>query len=190
MPIKKPGKRPFAPWLKDHKALKGGHSKKNGVADLLLTPLIDMFVILVVFLIMNFSATGDLPIAAGIELPRASVILQREMAPAIDISPDTISVEGYKVGNTEEVLEDPDLRIAPMTEKLQELRKVEEMMNPGQPFVGNIIVNSHKDVSFKVVRKVMFAAADAGYTNVNFAVLQVGDADGGEGGGEGEAPAE
>lgn len=183
MPIKKPGKRPFAPWLKEHKALKGGAGKRNPSSDLLLTPLIDMFVILVVFLIMNFSSTGELPVAAGVVLPKASIDLMREQASSIDITEDSISVEGAKVGDVADVLNDPDLRIAPLTEKLQDLRKVEEMMNPGQPFKGNIIINAHKDVDFKVVRKVMFAAADAGYTNVNFAVLQTnGPAEGGEGG--------
>ena len=186
MPIKKPGKRPFAPWLKDHRALKGAHDHKNTVADLLLTPLIDMFVILVVFLIMNFSSTGELPIAAGIELPKASVDVMREQATAIDITERAISLEGVKVGDVEDVRNDPDLRIPELTDKLQELRKVDEMMNPGKQFKGNIIVNCHKDVDFKIVRKVMFAAADAGYTNVNFAVLQSNDG-GGEGEGEGEA---
>lgn len=189
MPIKKPGKRPFAPWLKEHKALKGGMGRKSGIADLLLTPLIDMFVILVVFLIMNFSSTGDLPIAAGIILPKASVTLQREQAPSIDISQDTITVEGYKVGNTDDIRNDPDLRIAALTDKLQELRKVEEMMNPGQPFKGNLIINSHKDIDFKIIRKVMVAAADAGYVNVNYAVLQSGE-EGEDGEAAGEAAPE
>lgn len=186
MPIKKPGKRPFAPWLKEHKALKGGAGKKNLASDLLLTPLIDMFVILVVFLIMNFSSTGELPIAAGIVLPKASIDLMREQASAIDITETDITIEGHKVGNVSDVKDDPDLRIPDLTDKLQDLRKVEETMNPGKPFKGNIIINCHKDVDFKVVRKVMFAAADAGYTSVNYAVIQSGGP-AGEEGGEGEA---
>ncbi len=187
MPIKKPGKRPFAPWLKNHKALKAGAGKKNGVADLLLTPLIDMFVILVVFLIMNFSATNELPIAKGITLPRASVHIQREMMPSVDISEESIAVEGARVGRTRDIREEQDLRIPALTDKLQELRKLEEQMNPGQAFKGELIINSHKDIDFKVLRKVMFAAADAGYTKVSYAVLETSDS---EGGGSEEAPSE
>ena len=175
MPVTKPGKRPFAPWLKGHKALLGSQGRRSGLADLLLTPLIDMFVILVVFLIMNFSSTGELPIASGIVLPKASVELQREQAPALDITEESITVEGFKVGDTDDVRSDPDLRIPMLTDKLQELRKVEEMMHPGQPFKGTLIINSHKDIDFKVLRKVMFASADAGYTNINYAVLQSRD---------------
>jgi biopolymer transport protein ExbD len=170
MPIKKPGKRPFAPWLKEHKALKGGGGKKTGVADLLLTPLIDMFVILVVFLIMNFSSTGELPIAKGVTLPKASVTQRLEQATTIDITDDTITLGGNRVADTDDVRENEDLRIPDLTSKLQELRKIEEGLNPGQPFEGNLIINCDKDIDFKIVRKVMFAAADAGYTNVNYAV--------------------
>ena len=85
MPIKKPGKRPFAPWNQENKHLqKGGGKKHNGVADLLLTPLIDMFVILVVFLIMNFLANGELVnIFKDIIFLKAKMILMLERAPVI-----------------------------------------------------------------------------------------------------------
>jgi biopolymer transport protein ExbD len=190
MPIKKPGKRPFAPWLQKMKALKKGGKKVNSVADLLLTPLIDMFVILVVFLIMNFSATGELvQLSKDIRLPKAETVSELERAPIIQISSNTVAIEGVKVGDSEEILKDPDLRIPGLTDKLQEMRKVDEMMHPGQPFRGEIIINCDKDVDFKLVRKVMFAAADAGYSKFNYAVLRANKAaEGGEGGGE-AAPA-
>lgn len=191
MPIKKPGKRPFAPWLQDFRPLSKGHGKKTGVADLLLTPLIDMFVILVVFLIMNFSATGELVnISKDIQLPKATATAQLERSPIIQISASTIAIEGFKVADSEEILRDPDLRVPRLTEKLQEMRKVDEMMHPGRPFEGQIIINCDKDIEFKLVRKVMMASAEAGYAKFNYAVLTIGKAGGGEGGeGGGEAGA-
>lgn len=175
MPIKKPEKRPFAPWLQEHKALTKGGKKHVQVADLLLTPLIDMFVILVVFLIMNFSATGELvSLSKDIQLPKAKKTAEMERAPIIQISANTVAVEGHKVGDSDELLREQDLRIPSLTDKLQEMRKIDEMMHPGQPFKGQIIINCDKNVDFKLVRKVMFAAADAGYTNINYAVLVMG----------------
>jgi len=188
MPIKKPGKHPFAPWLKNHKALTGAGGKKKLNEDLLLTPLIDMFVILVVFLIMNFSASGELvSISKDIKLPKASTTSELERAPIIQISANTVAVEGVKVGDSEDLLREDDLRIQDLTDKLQEMRKVDEMMHPGQPFKGQIIINCDKDVDFKLVKKVMFASSEAGYINFNYAVLVTGGPeDGGEaGGGEG-----
>lgn len=187
MPIKKPGRRPFAPWLQNARSLKKGQKKHSGVAELLMTPLIDMFVILVVFLIMNFSATGELvQLSKDIRLPKAETVSELDRAPIIQISANTVAIEGVKVGDSDEILKDPDLRIPGLTDKLQEMRKVDEMMHPGQPFRGEIIINADKDVDFKLVRKVMFAASDAGYTKFNYAVLRAGGKAGE--GGEGAAP--
>src|SRR5688572_10442471 len=182
MPIKKPGRRFFAPWLQNARALKKGGAKRVQVIDLLLTPLIDMFVILVVFLIINFSATGELvQLSKDIRLPKAETVSELDRAPIIQISANTVAIEGVKVGESEEILKDPDLRIPGLTDKLQEMRKVDEMMHPGQPFRGEIIINADKDVDFKLVRKVMFAASDAGYTKFNYAVLKANTAkEGGE----------
>jgi biopolymer transport protein ExbD len=174
MTIKKPGKRPFTPWLQETAALKKGHKKHNAAADLLLTPLIDMFVILVVFLIMNFSATGELiNISKDIQLPKAKSIAQLERAPVIQISSQTVAIEGFKVGDSDEILRDPDLRVPTLTDKLQEMRKVDEMMHPGMPFKGQIVINADRLVDFKLIRKVMMASAEAGYTAINYAVLTV-----------------
>lgn len=188
MPIKKPGKHPFAPWLKTHKALTGAGGKKKLNEDLLLTPLIDMFVILVVFLIMNFSASGELvSISKDIKLPKATTTSDMERAPIIQISANTVAIEGVKVGDSEDLLREDDLRIQDLTDKLQEMRKVDEMMHPGQPFKGQIIINCDKDVDFKLVKKIMYASSEAGYINFNYAVLvSGGNADGSESGdGEG-----
>ncbi|MEE2901571.1 MAG: biopolymer transporter ExbD [Myxococcota bacterium] len=187
MPIKKPGKKPFAPWLKDFKALSKGGKKHTKAADILLTPLIDMFVLLVVFLIMNFSATGELvTISKDIKLPKASTTKMLERAPIIQISAKTVAVEGFKVGDSDDIIKDEDLRVPQLTDKLQEMRKVDEMMHPGAQFKGQIIINADKDVEFKLVRKVMMASAEAGYTAINYAVLSVGPAKKeGEGGEDG-----
>ena len=175
MSIQTPGKRPFAPWLKDAAPLRRGQKKHGGVADLLLTPLIDMFVILVVFLIMNFSATGDFQnISPDIRLPQARATAELERAPVIQISPSSVSVEGVRIGDTAEIERDQDLRLASLTDKLGELRKVDELMHPGQPFRGRIIINAHEAIDFRVLRKVMAASAEAGYAAVNYSVLRKG----------------
>ena len=59
MAIESPGKR-FGKRLQKSKVFGHGHgSHKATNADLLITPLVDMFVIIVLFLIANFSATGE-----------------------------------------------------------------------------------------------------------------------------------
>src|SRR5690349_19654062 len=138
MPIKKPGKRAFAPWNQKTQAFKKG-GKKSAVADLLLTPLIDMFVILVVFLIMSFNASGELQISNDIRLPEAQATARLDRAPIIQISANTVTIEGTKIADSDELLKDRDLRIPGLEDKLGEMRKVDEMMHPGQDFRGEVI---------------------------------------------------
>ena len=86
-------------------------------------------------------------------------------------------------------MREEDLRIQDLTDKLQEMRKVDEMMHPGQPFKGQIIINCDKDIDFKLIKKVMYACSEAGYNDFNYAVLaggKKGGGEGGEGGGGGE----
>jgi hypothetical protein len=72
MGIQVPGKR--VGKRLEHSKVFGNHAlhnKKSGFADLLVTPLVDMFVIIVLFLIANFSATGEvLMMSKDISSPR------------------------------------------------------------------------------------------------------------------------
>jgi hypothetical protein len=85
MAIQAPGKR-FGKRLEHSKVFGhggvGGH--KNVNADLNVTPLVDMFVILVLFLIANFSATGEiLSMQKDIQLPEAANTLGLTFAPTV-----------------------------------------------------------------------------------------------------------
>ncbi len=173
MPIKPPGKHPFAPWLQNHRALTRKGGRAIGSADLLLTPLIDMFVILVVFLIMNFSATGELiKVDRTVRLPEARAGVELEKAPVIAISKQIVSLDGRFVGDYADILADEDLRIQPLTDMLRDLRNQNTQRGGPDSFKGQVIINCDREVDFKVVRKVMYAASEAGYLKVNYAVLQ------------------
>ena len=87
MPIEKPGKRPFAPWARRRRGQ--GERRVRASADLLLTPLVDMLVILAVFLLMSFSHYGELIcLCREIDLPWATVTGDLERAPIIRITAD------------------------------------------------------------------------------------------------------
>ena len=45
-----------------------------------------------------------------------------------------------------------------------------KLLHPSEDFKGVCIIQADNSVEFKMLRKVMFSAATAGYQNVNFAV--------------------
>jgi len=166
-----------------------GHGRKSAYAALNLVAYIDMMTMLVIFLLMSFSATGEiLFVQKNIVLPDAQNWTDLERAPAIALSKDVVTLDGAQVATGEELLRDSatgDFKIAELHDRLVTLKNNYKLLHPGEEFNGICIVQADKAVEFKMLKKVMYTAAVAGYQNVNFAV-QPKAKGGGIGGGGGE----
>jgi biopolymer transport protein ExbD len=188
MAIKVPGKR-YGKRLEHSKVFgHGANHKRSGYSDLLITPLVDMFVIIVLFLIANFSATGEvLMMTKDIQLPEAVNVKEVEMHPVVMVSNEQVSISGTIVGRVEDLVKDEYLNIPALEEKLRDMKKQFEDLhamagNEDGGFKGDVNIQANKEVEFKIIKRVMFSCATAGYNNINFAVLS-------KGGGETAAPA-
>src|SRR5262245_23640358 len=180
MAIEIPGKR----WDKRRQHSKvfghGANGKKTTSADLLLTPLGELFVMIVIFLIANFSATGEvLMMSREIQLPEAFNVTEIEMAPVVMVSNTDIVVSGSAIGRVDDLTKDEYLNIPALEEKLREMKKQYEDLHAlakdtEGSFKGDVNIQANKDVQFKVMKRVLYSCATAGYSNINFAVLQKG----------------
>jgi len=179
MPIVTPGKRPGERLMKSKViSKKGGFGrKKGGYANLNLTPMVDMFTIIVIYLIMNFSSDGDiLYMSKDIQLANITSKAKLERAPVIGISAESISLDGARVVDSADLTRDETWNVPALEEKLREARqKIEQSqaLLGGSPFKGVINVQVDKGVQFKILKKVMFACNQAGFGNINFAGMQV-----------------
>lgn len=181
MAIKVPGKR-YGPRLEHSKVFGHGHAqhKRSGYSDLLITPLVDMFVIIVLFLIANFSATGEvLMMTKDIQLPEAINVKEVEMHPVIMVSGEQVSISGTIVGRVADLVKDEYPNIPALEEKLRDMKKQFEDLHAlaegnKDAFKGDVNIQGHRDVEFAVIKRVMFTCANAGYNNINFAVLTKG----------------
>lgn len=174
-PGKRPGKRLSKSKVFGNKFMKG---KKNTNLDLQLTSMIDVFVLLVIFLIQQFSADGDLLFLTDkIKMPEAANFQQLERAPVIQVSADQISLEGAPVAEVADITRDEYWNIPALEEQLRDQKKrfeqLREMGASGE-FKGDIHIQADKAVPFKVLKRVMFSASQAGYGNINFAVIAGG----------------
>ena len=182
MAIQVPGKR-YGKRLQHSKVFgHGAHGKKSTYADLLITPLVDMFVIIVLFLIANFSATGEvLMMTKDIQLPEAVNVKEVEMHPVVMVSGDQVSISGNVVGQVQDLVKEEYLNIPALEEKLRDMKKQFEDLHAmadgnTNAFKGDVNIQAHKDVEFSIIKRVMFSCASAGYNNINFATLQKGEA--------------
>src|SRR5258708_23911765 len=101
MPIQSPTRRLMASVGLDFVAKKvtgGGHRSVN--AGLSLTSMIDFLVVTVVFLLMTFSASGETPVAKGLNMPKAENTMDMMDAPIVVVVGSQILVDGGPAGNT------------------------------------------------------------------------------------------
>jgi len=146
---------------------------------------VDMLVMLVIFLLMTFSATGEiLFISKDIVLPNAFNATPMDRAPVIAISNSAIAYEGELVVNTPMVNEKnyPGGKITALKDLLDRARQAWIDAHPNRDFNGQVIIQSHNEVPFSVLKMVMKTCSEAQYMGMNFAIQQVGRAaaDGGE----------
>ena len=179
MPIVQPGKRP-AKRFAASKVLGGKfvHGRRETNVDLNVVPMVDMMTMLVIFLLQQFSATGEvLYMTKDIKLPDARHGQQIEVMPVVAISSSQVVVSGQKVAEVSELEKDPSQIIAPLVEKLRDEKKRWDFIHQNdrdreKNWKGEVNVQADVKVPFRVVRRVMASAAEAGYGNVNFATVE------------------
>src|SRR5436305_8480839 len=143
MAIVTPGKRPCDRIAQSKVFGKKFTRGKRGLyAALMLTSLVDVMTIIVIFLLMNFSANGEvLYMRSDIKLPDAYHGSQLDRAPVISVSPDAVTFDGRMLLNTADLakcdaLNEPELEDALRDEK----RRYETVhsSDPDHPFRGLI----------------------------------------------------
>jgi biopolymer transport protein ExbD len=150
-----------------------GRSKKRKVRGLNLTPLMDVFTILVFFLLFH-SYGGDIMEAPKqIELPDSVVETKPRETVMIMVSPEMVVVQGKAVISTAELLED---RVGPITEIAERLKQLESnIIGISTKTVAEskeVTVLADKSIPFRVLKRIMSTCTGSGYGRISLAVIQ------------------
>lgn len=156
------------------KRLRGGGRHRKIDQELTLTSMIDIMSIVILFLIQSFSATGEIMvIAENIRLPEAEHAKILERSPIITITKDVVTLEGYQVGDNQNINEkvtDTDWSLPQLTQKLTDYKTFYESILQGEIFPGRVIVQADRELEFIYLKRVMYSLAKLGFGNVNLAV--------------------
>lgn len=177
MPIKRPEKE-----LLHHVPLKfvrnrvAGGGRKSMNTEIPLIPFIDFLITLVVFLLSSFSASGELlSQRPNLVMPNASNAVDLELAPIVAIDSRVVTLDGRRMADTPTLAASAGLeRIDALVNDLETMHRNWSILHPRDPFPGTVIIQADRDVDMRVVKKVMFSAAQAGYANISFAVNRTG----------------
>ena len=214
MPIVTPGKRPGVRLSRSKIFGKKGAmgKKKSGYAGLNLTPMVDMMTIIVIYLLQNFSAEGNIiTISEAIQVPKIVTPgkIKRNTQVGIAMSPDLKSFALQVEGKPVDPMKDGGENKSPATNprpangdadnlvdlvdtlklEVEKFKKAQEELRSGLQFDGEINIQADMDVPFSVLRQVMISCHQAGYGNINFAAIQDGGGGGEAKGGEAKAEA-
>lgn len=185
MPIHPPGAR-----LLHHIPLKfvgGKHAhgaKKSPNTSLNLTSMIDFLTVVVIFLLMSFSASGEIAsITRGLELPEAANTKSVDRAPMIVITRDVITLDvagtGRRIADVPSLMREAgtsgDWRIENLVQDLETMKRNWSMIHPREPFPAAVVLQSDRSIDFRVLKKVMYSCAQAGYSNISFLVNKQAD---------------
>jgi biopolymer transport protein ExbD len=173
--IHKPGRR-----LLHHIKLKyvwnkvSGHGNRSPNAGLNLVSFIDFLVVTVIFLLMSFSASGEIAVDKNVKLPKAENVEDVIDAPMIAVNGNQILVDGTLAGSTRAIEELGRLqKIDELFAILKNKRELWKQLQPGKPFPGVCILQVDQNVPALVVKSVFQTAAFAGYPNVSFMVGKI-----------------
>jgi len=146
-------------------------TKRNIVVGLMLTSMVDMFSLLVIFLLQSFSNSPEvMAISKGLTLPAAVSAASVVDAPMLTVTMDQILLDQKEVGTAATVLGDPNLLVKP----LQELKDRWVKAHGDQPFKGDIHLQADRGLPSSMVSRFIGLLNSQGYDAVHLAVVNGG----------------
>ena len=128
--------------------------------DLNLISLMDLFTILVIFLIFQASNDGEsLSVAQDLILPTSTATQPPVPALTVTVTEKEIRVEESVVAESRAVLESPETVISALKERL---------LSKG---AGRVTVLGDRQIPFALLKKVMVTCTEAGINQISLAVL-------------------
>jgi biopolymer transport protein TolR len=152
-------------------------SRNQTMVDMNLVSLIDVFTILIFFLLSNSGGVETLPSPKAVKLPESFAATAPRDTLVVVVSGTEILVDGRKVSSVQDAMAGPDDMIAPLKAELDLLqanRQVVRAENVAQDTTAGkaVSIMGDKDIPYQLLRRVMATCAKANFSDVSFAVRQ------------------
>ena len=172
MSVVTPGRRPAYPPIGRLRTSPLSGGKKNGFVTLNLTAMVDMFTILVIFLIQLFKASGEVELNDRIKVPHsvAGEPLEGETGTVILLSNDLLLLDSMPIP-AEEMGSELDTPIPGIVARLTAAREQRERIegrDQTQAYQGVLIVQADVKTDFHMVRRIIASANEAGWAKMKF----------------------
>jgi len=159
--------------MRNTRRLKRMSRNRVKITKMNLTSLMDVFTILVFFLLVNSGSVEVMEAPKEMTLPESRIEAKPRETVVIFISKDEVLVQGKVVALVDDILNGEPAAIDPIMSRLAELK--ENIVGPSTQVVAGsqeVTILADKSVPFTVIRQVMTTCTGEGYENVSLAVIQ------------------
>ena len=153
------------------------HNTAQGSGRLNLTSMMDMFTIILVFLLKTYAAEGQLiQPSDSLTLPKSTVQTPPETALDIVVSKEIIMVNDKSIIDMASVRHQKGYIIESLSDELlyhaQEAKNMERLF--GVPFSGKVTIQGDRSIAYKDLVKVMATCGASEYPNMRLVVYRKG----------------
>ena len=159
--------------MRNTRRIKRMSRNRGKITKMNLTSLMDVFTILVFFLLVNSGSVELVEAPKNVKLPESRVETKPRETVVIFVSPEDVLVQGEAVARVADIFEGKPGTTDPIISRLAELR--DNIVGQSTLAVADsqeVTILADKQVPFLVIRKIMTTCTDEGYENVSLAVIQ------------------
>lgn len=157
------------------KRMQRHHDRKRLLAGFNLVALMDIFTILVFFLLVNSSDVEVLPTTKGLKLPESLASKKPQETLVVMVNDKDILVRGKRIASVKGVMQSDALVIDALKAELEyESRRTISTAQRAPKAEREITIMGDKEIPFRLLKRVMITCARANYTRISLAVLKKG----------------
>ncbi len=158
------------------KRMERHHRRTNNQSKLNLVSLMDIFTILVFFLLVNSSEVEVLQSNKDIKLPASVAEKKPETNLVVMVSSEEILVGGRKVTSVKKAMKSEGNEIALLSKELKYLASRKPYRDVKEQEKGrDVTIMGDEKIPYALLKKIMTTCAKSDYRNISLAVSQVPD---------------
>jgi len=150
------------------------HSRrKDRTASLNMVSLMDIFTILVFFLLVSAADSEVLPTPKAVKLPESTTDKRPKDNLVLMVNEKNLLLNGKEITSTDLIIQTKKTVIPELITTLRQLDEASRKGDDGKPMSKRgVTIMGDKKIHYQVLKKIMLSCATADYTNISLAVVQ------------------
>lgn len=152
------------------------HARTKRNAGLNMVSLMDIFTILVFFLLVSSTSVQDVP--KNIKLPESVAEQMPKETVVVMVDKDNLLVQGKAVEKLKNIVSSPDKEIPGLRAALKEQVKLRLSSSsapppdPKKPIARPVTIMSDKKIPYMILKKIMYTCTTESFSRISLAVLK------------------